>query len=371
MSHLRLGVIGAGHLGRIHARLAAQLPGATLVGVADPDPTARAQVAEQLGVAVTPDYRALADQIDAAIVAAPTTLHHDIAIELAARKIHLLVEKPLASDARQAAAIVRAAARSNIVLQVGHVERFNPALAVAQPHVSEPKYIDAVRCGGYTFRSTDVGVVLDLMIHDLDIVLSLVRSPVRRVQALGLAVLGPHEDVAQARLEFDNGCVANLAASRVSYAGRREMQVWTPQGFASIDFAAKSTTLVSAAEPIVEREFDQRQLSPAEKEHLKSHLFEEVLPQRTAAGIDRNALADEQQDFVDSIRHGRAPRVSGEQAAKTIALAERVLESIARHQWDGHAAGRLGAMAIPATPILRAPLWTGHPLPSDAQREAG
>ncbi len=227
MNRLRVAVIGAGRLGGFHAQKLAQLPEVELVGVADPVESQRSRVAAECRTAAFADYRELCGRIDAAVVAVPTRLHHALGKELLRRGIHVLMEKPLTPTAAEADELVALARRQRLVLQVGHVERFNPALAAASPHLRSPHYLEAVRASGFTFRSTDVGVVLDLMIHDLDVVLSLVRSELRRVDAMGISVLGGHEDVANARLEFANGCVAALSASRVSYEPVRHMQIWS------------------------------------------------------------------------------------------------------------------------------------------------
>ena len=179
----------------------------------------------------------------------------------------------------------------------------------------------------------DVGVVLDLMIHDIDLVLSLVRSPLRSVSALGVAILGEHEDVAHARLEFQSGCVANLSASRVSYEAVRKMQVWAPRAYANVDFGARTTTLVRPSETVLRGEFRADRLPPEEVEHYKTHLAEEHLPreQQTFEAVD--ALALELDDFVASVVSARQPRVSGEAGRDALAVAEQILLSIANHAW--------------------------------------
>ncbi len=358
MRLVRLGVIGAGYLGRIHVRLAGLAPGAQLVGAADPDPAARRRIEEEFAAATFADYRDLAERVDAAIVAAPTPLHEKIGLDLIQRGVHVLMEKPLAATADEARRLVRAASQRGVVLQVGHVERFNPALSAARPLLSEPKYIEAVRFTPYTFRSTDVGVVLDLMIHDLDVILSLLPGAApRQVEALGLSVLSRREDVAQARIVFDNGAVANVSASRVSYESRRQMQVWTPGAFASVDFAHRAATVVRPGPLVAQRRFDERTLSPDRKEALKERLFEELLIREEIPCPERNALADEQSDFVASVRDGRSPRVPGAQGLAALELAEQVLASIAAHQWDGHSAGRMGPLADAASPIVKPLRW--------------
>ena len=248
------------------------------------------------------DHRSLAGQIDAAVIAAPTRLHHAIALDLLDRGVHLLVEKPLAATAAEADDLVKAARRRGLVLQVGHVERFNPALGPL-PDLADPKYMEALRAGPFTFRSTDIGVVLDLMIHDIDLVLSLVPSRVRKIEALGLSVLGGHEDVANARLEFECGCVAVLSASRVSYHSVRRMHVWTPRAFAAVDFAARTSTLVRPDGTLLDRRFDLDCFAPEGAEQ-KERLLQALLPCEERHFEPVDALLLEISDFLESIRHG-------------------------------------------------------------------
>jgi len=371
---LRLAVVGAGRLGGFHAQKLAQRDDAELVAVVDPDQEARNRVAAECGALPLPDCHGLAllvKKIDAAVIAAPTRLHHPLGIELLSSGVHLLVEKPLAATTAEADALVEAARRAGVVLQVGHVERFNPALAAALPYIGDPKYVEAVRAGGFTFRSTDIGVVLDLMIHDLDLVLSMVRSPVRKVEALGLSVLGGHEDVANARLEFECGCVAALSASRVSHEPARRMQVWSPRAYAHLDFATRATTVVRPSETILSRRFDVGSLSAEQVEHYRQHFAEEHLRREEFSGEAVDALMLELDDFLKSVRTLRPPRVNGEQGRDAVAVAEQVLWKIRTHRWTD-ADGPVGPMAVPRPPVIPAPHWDLSPASSPFERkEAG
>jgi predicted dehydrogenase len=368
---IRLAVIGAGHLGRIHARIAAALPQFTLAAVVDPVPAAREALAGQHGTQALASYEPLYGQIDAAVVATPTRLHYKIAGDLLAEGIHLLVEKPLTATAADAAGLVAAARERRVVLQVGHVERFSPAWSATLPHVRDPKYITAVRRGGYTFRSTDVGVVLDLMIHDIDLVLSLVQSPVRSVEALGLAVFGPHEDLAQARVTFESGCIADFSAARVSHSMSRTMQLWSQAAFASVDFSTRTSTVIHPSEALLRRELKIETLSTDEKLALKDRLLAEHLPAERIECEPVDAITAELNDFAESIHHGRQPRVSGQAAGEAIAVAEQILDSIARHTWDGNAEGRIGPEAIPGRSVIPSPHWMARPVrPALRRREA-
>lgn len=357
MKPIRVAVVGVGHLGRIHARLLAGLSGAQFVAISEPHGASRAEVAATYRVAPLADHRELIGRVDAAVVAAPTRYHAEIARDLLAAGIHLLVEKPLAATAAEAAELVDIARRRAVVLQVGHVERFNPAFAAAQPYLREPKYIEATRRGGFSFRSTDIGVVLDLMIHDIDLVLSLARSPLQRVEALGVSLFGEHEDVVNARLTFDNGCVASLSASRASHTAARTMQVWSRRGFAAIDFAARTASVVCPSDRLLSRQFDVARLTIEEEAALKDRLLSEHLPITSLRVESCDALTAELTDFVAAVRTGRAPRVPGEQGLEAVEVAERILSQVRTHAWNGSEQGPIGPRLTGSVP-LRGPHWT-------------
>ncbi len=374
MKKLRLAVVGAGRLGGYHAQKLAALESVELVAVVDPRAAARNALAAQCHSRAVADAHELLGQVDAVVIATPTRLHHALGMAFLRHGVHVLLEKPLAATADQSDALVETARRAGAVLQVGHVERFNPAFAaladLSSPQsVFAPKYIEAVRCGPFSFRSTDVGVVLDLMIHDLDLVLSLVRSRVRRIDALGVSVLGGHEDVANVRLEFQNGCVASLNASRVSYDQTRRMQIWSARSMAVVDFSARTTTTIRPSETLLRRQFNVESLAPEEVEQYgKTGLLEEHLPRQTQQFPAVDALALELDDFVDSIRSHRPPRVSGEQGRDAVALAEEILLEIDRHVWDATTDGPVGPQFRPRLRTIPAPHFQIAPVP---QKEAG
>jgi predicted dehydrogenase len=354
MSRLRLAVVGTGHLGKIHARLAAALPEIQLVAVVDSVEETRNQVAAEFDAQPLADCRELFGQVDGAIVATPTSSHFEIASELLRGGLHVLVEKPITNTVDEAEQLVKLAKHRQLVLQVGHVERFNPALTSVQEKLYDPKFIEAHRLSGYTFRSTDVGVVLDLMIHDIDVVLDLVQSPVVKVEAIGISVLGKHEDMVNARLHFASGCVANLTASRVSCANRRLMQVYTSQCCATVDFAARRASVVEPADSIMGRTFNEESLTPAQREHLREHLFTDLLKQRELPASEVNAIEEEQLDFATSIRTGAQPRVTGSDGQNALSLAHSILDQVAAHQWDGVTGSRQGPLAMPEQPSVLA-----------------
>lgn len=354
MTPLRVGIIGAGHLGRIHARIAAGLEDIKLVAVADPVAACRDAAAAEANTRSVEDYRELIGEIDAAIIATPTNTHHTIGVELLSSGIPLFIEKPIANHVQAADDLVNLARRQGLALQVGHVERFNPALAWMTSEVRDPKYIEATRNSGYSFRSTDIGVVLDMMIHDLDIVLALANSTVKDVQAMGISVLGGHEDMATARITFASGCVANLTASRVSFAQQRTMNILTSRAAATINFATQEASLVKPREDVLRRRFQLDRLTMEERAHLKQHLFEEVLVRSTHVPEKTNAIEEEQKDFVAAVRTGKTPRVDGQAGRDAVAVAGMILDRIDEHAWDGSVAGRQGPFAMPALPIIPA-----------------
>ena len=369
MTPLRLAVIGCGHLGRIHARIAADLDEIELIAVADPIAQCRDLAAAEGKTRGVADYRELIGEIDAAIIATPTNTHHTLGVELLSSGIPLFIEKPLSNHAASADELVSLARKQGLMLQVGHVERFNPALAWVASEVRDPKYIEATRTSGYSFRSTDIGVVLDVMIHDLDIVLALAKSTVEDVQALGISVLGLHEDMATARLTFASGLVAQLTASRVSFKQQRTMNIFTSRSSASIDFASQEATIVKPREDVLRRKFQVDHLTFDERAHLKDHLFDELLIRTEHEPIKFNAIEEEQRDFVAAIRTGKTPRVDGLAGRDAVAVAEMILDRIEDHAWDGSAAGRQGPFAMPALPIIpAADRWQADTAP---RRRAG
>ena len=327
MKQINIAVIGAGHLGRIHARLLSEQPVYNVVGVVDPVYEARQQIAGDLGVPAFSHIDQLEGHLDAAIIATPTYLHHDVAMPLLEQGLHLFVEKPIAVDVQEATAMVRAAQVSKRTLQVGHVERFNPAFTSVRETLTAPRYLEAVRSSGYTGRSTDIGVVLDLMIHDLDLVLSLTRSQLIRVDAIGLTILGPQEDMAQARLQFADGFVANLSASRTSYQAQRTMRVFTATEFVSLDFTAPRVTRVTASPELLAGNVNLQQHGP-----LSETLFHDLLPMEEIELESSNAILLEQEQFANAIVHGKSVDVPGWQARNTMAVAEQILEKIDSHQ---------------------------------------
>ena len=347
MSRLRVAVIGVGHLGKEHARILAGMANVELVGVADVNSEQAQAVARRLGTQAYSDYWPLLNLVDAASIVVPTMHHKAVAAEFLRRKIPLLVEKPLAANHANARALVELAGQNHTILQVGHIERFNPAFEELLRRPLQPKFVTCERFGPFPGRSTDNGVVFDLMIHDLDLLLALVKSPVAAVEGLGISVFGRHEDVASVRLRFANGCVARLSASRASPEPLRRMQLWAPEGFASIDFSKRRLSLMQPSAELRRNGLDPANLDPAGRARIKDELFSRHLETLHIDGHAHDQLTCELQHFIDCVRQGTTPRVSGRDGLAAVNLAENILDSIRNHSWDGQTGGLRGPNQLP------------------------
>jgi predicted dehydrogenase len=308
---LRVGVIGVGYLGRLHAQKVGSFGDVRFVGVCDADPARGKAVAQECGTDFFPDPRRLLREVDAASIAVPTTAHYRVAMDAMRSDVHVLLEKPITASVREARALVREAAKRKLVFQIGHVERFNPAVREAASLLAEPRFIECHRLGPFGGRGTDVDVVLDLMIHDLDLILSFVRSPVVRIHAVGVPVVSPNIDIANARLSFANGCVANVTASRVSARKQRKIRIFQEDAYVSMDFVEHTIQ-------IFRRTFPRGPEGPAE---ISGELLE------TEKG---DSLRDEIRSFLECVRTGAAPQVSGVEGLAALTTAFRILRSMRR-----------------------------------------
>jgi predicted dehydrogenase len=305
---LRAAVVGVGHLGRFHAEKYAALPEAVLVAVVDRDAARARTVADALGVRAFTDHRALVGLVDCASVAVPTNDHAAVACDLLAAGVDVLVEKPLASTVAEGTAIVRAAEQAGRLLQVGHLERFNPALRAAAEVVTRPRFLECHRLAPFVDRGTDVDVIHDLMIHDLDVIQSFVRAEVVAVESVGVPILTPSLDIANARLRFADGCIANVTASRVSLKRERKLRIFQPDAYVAIDY-------------------DQRTVRICRRVPARSPggLPEIVVSEHDVGEGD--PLMDEIRTFVASVATRTAPIVSGREGLRALELAERIAAS--------------------------------------------
>jgi predicted dehydrogenase len=305
---LRLAVIGVGYLGRQHARILSSLPDAELVAVVDTNRARAEEIAAAHGTRAFSDYREVVDQVDAVTIAVPTKLHHDIAVACLSAGIPVLVEKPMARSPVEAEAMIAAARQADVALAVGHTERFNPAVAAARPLLTAPRFIEVHRLGTFPERSLDIDVVFDLMIHDLDVVLSLVKSEAESMEAVGVPVLTGRVDIANARVRFANGCIANLTASRISRERVRKIRFFQPASYLSIDYAAQKVELWRLVKT------------------------EGRMPTIQGGDVDvvnEEPLKRELADFVAAVRARRAPEVTGEDGLRALALAQRITDRMA------------------------------------------
>lgn len=332
MSLLRIAVIGAGHLGRIHTKLLSQVDGTQLVAICDPVAEACQAIGEQYSITSLTDYHDCLSDIDAAIIASPSDTHASIAKQLLRAGKHVFVEKPLTIDAGEAQRLAMLAASRRLTLQVGHVERFNPAFTALEDLAVDVKYVEAVRASSFPGRCLDVGVVMDLMIHDLDLVLSMTDAAVRSVSASGVSMISDHEDLAEVRLEFECGMVANLKASRVSPTPARHMQLFGTNGFADVDFGAPSLSVIRPCDSIINRGFDLGMETDNPLDYSE-RLFSSRLKVETVELEPRNAILDELHDFVISIQTGIAPAVDGASGARAVAVADLILDAIEQRRW--------------------------------------
>jgi len=347
VSQLRIAVIGAGHLGRIHAKLLGSVQGAELVAISDPVEQARNHAQELFQKPIFADYQDLIPSIDAAIIASPTDSHAKITRELLKAGKHVFVEKPLTIDRSDATQLAALAGAKNLTLQVGHVERFNPAFTALGDLAVDVKYVEALRASRFPGRCLDVGVVMDLMIHDLDLVLSLTDAPIRWLSASGLSVVSGHEDIAETRIEFECGLVANLKASRVSPEPARQMQLFGSNGFAEVDFGNPSLSVLKPSADLTDRSFDLETQVDSPLGYA-DELFNSKLIAESLELSPRNAILDELHDFVISVQSGSAPTVDGVAGARAVDIAQRILESIEERSWYSNATtSEVGPHAFP------------------------
>lgn len=300
---IKTAVVGVGHLGKNHARIMKELPECELVAVCDSDPANLEEVSGRLGTRAVSDYRELAGQVDAVSVVVPTVLHHEVSSFFLSRGIHVLCEKPVTRALDEARNLISLAEDKGVLLQIGHIERFNHAFLQVCNDISEPRFIECQRLGPFTPRVKDVGVVLDLMIHDIDLILSLVKSPIRTVHAVGVNVFTPHEDMSNAHILFANGCIANINASRLTSDRVRKFRVFTRDSYYSLDFGDGSFKSMKLKEGSIE----EKEVEPLEK---------------------REPLKLEIRHFLECIREHKQPIVTGVHGRDALAVALMVLDRI-------------------------------------------
>ena len=325
---LRVAVAGVGAFGKNHARVYAELPGAELVAVVDRDPAARAAAAEKHGCAALSDPSELPGDLDAVSVAVPTVHHAAVAVPLLKRGIACLVEKPFAATLADGEAMVAAARESGAVLATGHIERFNPAIAAVDGTTLRPRFLEVNRIAPFSFRSADVGVVLDLMIHDLDLILHLAGSEPVRVDAVGVPVLTAHEDIANARIEFANGCVADVTASRVGTKTERKLRLFSGDAYMVLDFALRQGWTYRKSPGLTLEKVMALKAGAKNLADLKGAVFGDLLQVEPVHISESEPLKAELDSFLNAVRTKGRPVVSGEDGLRALRLALQVVDCI-------------------------------------------
>lgn len=307
---IRVAVVGVGHLGRFHAQKYAALPTCRLVAVVDTDLERARAVGREVDAPASADLAAVLEDVDALSIATPTPLHHEVGMRCLGAGRHVLIEKPLAATLAEGQALVAEARRQGVALQVGYVQRFNPAFQACRPHIGHPRFIESIRIQPYGSRGADVDVVLDLMSHDLDLVSSLVPAPLRSLHAVGISLVTTSTDLAHAHLVFEDGCTANLTASRISVKAERRMRLFQRDRYFSIDFGV-----------------------PQAREYVAAPGGEGGMPVREEALhlASSDALQAEVAAFLEAVATGSPPPVSGEEGLRSMELAQRVMDDIARN----------------------------------------
>ncbi|HEX8325207.1 MAG TPA: Gfo/Idh/MocA family oxidoreductase [Tepidisphaeraceae bacterium] len=326
---LPVAVVGCGRMGRLHARVFSQMPRVKLVGVYDANEESAQDTAEEYGTVAT-SMEALLEQAKAVVIAVPTTFHLATATPFLERGIACLIEKPLAGNSNEARQIADTAARHNAVVQVGHIERFNPAVRAMLELKIVPGFMEVTRISPLSFRSIDVGVVLDVMIHDIDIVLQLANSPLVSVDAVGVSVIGDAEDICNVRLKFENGCVANLTASRLSMKTERRLRAFSSDTYVSLDYQKKYGLAIRKSGNVDKVRDVVRQIRAGEIEDLSQVNYTELVDVQELSIDDVEPLRAELEAFVDSVTQGKPPVVSAADGLAAVEVAERIVKAMAK-----------------------------------------
>lgn len=324
MAKLRVGVVGVGPMGQGHVKHYKSIAGCDLVAISDMDPARRGETALKTGAMAFADPKDMIGRVDAVSIATPTVTHLELALRFIDAGVHVLVEKPMAASSREAEEIVDAARRKGVVLQVGHIERFNPAFKAAKAVVNDPRYIVADRLSPYSFRSRDIGVVHDLMIHDLDIILEFMADEVASLEGMGLPVLSHTEDMADARIRFANGALADVRSSRVSMKKMRKIRLFQGDGYVSIDYGANTISIFRKSEAFRSGALDPQTLDPRELEDPFKFVFGQLLEVQELSLTSTDALRDQLASFLEACRGEHAPVVPGEDGLRAVRLADRV-----------------------------------------------
>jgi predicted dehydrogenase len=316
MEKRKVAVVGVGHLGQYHAEKYSKLPNVDLVGVVDIDHERALEIANRFGTMPFFDYLNLLENVDAVSIAVPTRSHYKIARDFLKNGIDVLLEKPIATTVEEANNLIEIAENKDLIFQVGHIERYNPAIVAVEGILNNPLFVESHRLSFFTQRSTDVDVVLDLMIHDIDIILNLVKSEIERIDAVGIPVLSQNVDIANARITFANGCTANITASRISEKNMRKIRIFQPDAYISIDFASKKVGIYNKIE------------NSGKNECMPEIVF------RNVEINEKDSLEEEVKSFIDCVITRKSPPVSGNDGKRALLVALKVVKQIKQREKD-------------------------------------
>lgn len=331
MQRLRVAVVGVGHLGKEHARVYAELPGIELVGVVDTRAEQAEKIAKVYKTRFFLDYRDIIDKVDAVSIVVPTTLHYAIAKEFLQNGIHVMIEKPMTGTVSEARDLIHISKAKGVILQAGYIERFNPAIVAIKKFTVNPRFIECHRLSPFTFRSADISVVLDLMIHDIDIILHITGSKVKKLDAVGVNVISDKEDIANVRIQFENGCVANITASRVSLTPMRKVRLFSEDSYISIDYQKKEALLYKKSPQLTLKALNISEMDVSTIADLKSYVFGDLLKVEHIKIDDYEPLKRELESFVNSVRERKEPLISGEEGLRAIEVANDILYEIEKN----------------------------------------
>jgi predicted dehydrogenase len=331
MHRLKVAVVGVGHLGKEHARVYAEMPGVELFSVVDIQRKQAEKVAQQYNTGYFLNYKDIIDKVQAVSIAVPTKSHYAIAKDFLQHGVHVMIEKPMTGTVLEARELIDISKAKGLVLQAGYIERFNPAIAAIKRLSVNPKFIECHRLSPFTFRSADIGVVLDLMIHDIDILLYITNSKVKKFDAVGVNVISDKEDIANVRIQFQNGCVANVTASRVSITPMRKIRLFSEDSYISIDYQKKDALIYKKSPVLTLKSLNISDTNVSTIADLKSYVFGDLLKIEHIKMDDYEPLKKELESFVDCIVNHKEPVVSGEEGLRAIEVANDILREIEKN----------------------------------------
>lgn len=328
MGKLKIAVIGAGHLGKEHARIYSEIPEVNLVGIVDINKDAGEAVARRCNTKYYSSFKEILNKVNAASVVVPTRFHYEITRELLKNGIHVLVEKPMTGTVSEAEDLIKLSKETSTILQPGYIERFNPAIEAIQKLDVSLKFIECHRLSPFTFRSADIGVVLDLMIHDIDIILYLSKSKVKKIDAVGVSVISDKEDIANARIQFENGCVANITASRVSFEPMRKIRLFSENSYISLDYHKQEAIIYKKSPELTPKSIITENTDVSTIKDLKNFVFGDLLKIERIKMNNQEPLRKELESFISCVNNGKQPVVSGEDGINAIKAATIIKEEI-------------------------------------------